>query len=87
MCSASCYQLASESLVKVIASEPCSKPPMLLGVAGDGIVNNAPSLDPTLIRPSSGKDTAKTKGVHCEVESEGSWRQISGLTNRNHIRL
>ena len=23
----------------------------------------APSLDPTLIRPSSGKDTAKTKGV------------------------
>ena len=31
VCSASCYQLASESLVKVIASEPCSKPPMLLG--------------------------------------------------------
>lgn len=24
----------------------------------------APSLDPTLICPSSGKDTAKTKGVH-----------------------
>ena len=23
----------------------------------------APSFDPTLIRPSSGKDTAKTKGV------------------------
>ena len=39
------------------------------------------------IRPSSGKDTAKTKGVHCEVESEGRWRQISGLTYRNHIRL
>ena len=39
------------------------------------------------IRPSSGKDTAKTKGVHREVESEGRWRQISGLTNRNHIRL
>ena len=38
-------------------------------------------------RSSSGKDTAKTKGVHCEVESEGRWRQISGLTNRNHIRL
>ena len=37
--------------------------------------------------PSSGKDTAKTKGVHREVESEGRWRQISGLTNRNHIRL
>ena len=41
----------------------------------------------SLIRPSSGKDTAKTKGVHREVESEGRWRQISGLTNRNHIRL
>ena len=41
----------------------------------------------SLIRPSSGKDTAKTKGVHCEVESEGRWRQISGLTYRNHIRL
>ena len=39
------------------------------------------------IRPSSGKDTAKDKGVHREVESEGSRRQISGLTNRNHIRL
>ena len=39
------------------------------------------------IRPSSGKDTAKDKGVHREVESEGRWRQISGLTNRNHIRL
>lgn len=38
-------------------------------------------------RSSSGKDTAKTKGVHCEVESEGRWRQISGLTYRNHIRL
>ena len=25
-----------------------------------------------LIRPSSGKDTAKDKGVHREVESEGS---------------
>ena len=32
----------------------------------------APSLDPTLIRPSSGKDTANDKGVHREVESEGS---------------
>ena len=31
VCSASCYHLASASLVKVIASEPCSKPPMLLG--------------------------------------------------------
>ena len=26
----------------------------------------------SLIRPSSGKDTAKDKGVHREVESEGS---------------
>ena len=33
------------------------------------------------------KRQAKTKGVHREVESEGRWRQISGLTNRNHIRL
>ena len=38
-------------------------------------------------RSSSGKDKAKTKGVHREVESEGRWWQISGLTNRNHIRL
>ena len=38
-------------------------------------------------RSSSGKDTAKTKGVHREVESEGRWRQNSGLTNRNHMRL
>ena len=29
----------------------------------------APSLDPTLIRPSSGKDTAKTKGVLFMVKS------------------
>ena len=28
-----------------------------------------------------------TKGVHREVESEGRCRQISGLTNRNHMRL
>ena len=38
-------------------------------------------------RLSSGKDIANIKGVHREVESEGRWRQISGLTNRNHIRL
>ena len=31
----------------------------------------APLLDPTLIRPSSGKDTAKTKGVVGDCESEG----------------
>ena len=37
--------------------------------------------------PDSGKDIAEIKGVHREVESEGRWRQISGLTNRNYIRL
>ncbi len=42
--------------------------------------------------PGSGKDIAEGKGVHREVESEGSrmWEQtnhgqISGLTNRNYI--
>ena len=35
--------------------------------------------------PSGGKDIAKTKGVYREVKSEGRWRQISGLTNRNRI--
>ena len=42
--------------------------------------------------PGSGKDIAEGKGVHREVESEGSrmWEQtnhgqISGLTNRNLI--
>ncbi len=39
------------------------------------------------IRPCSGKDIAKTKGVVGDCESEGRWRQISGLTNRNHMRL
>jgi len=28
---------------------------------------------------------AKSKGVHREVESEGSWRQSPDLTNRNRI--
>ena len=37
--------------------------------------------------PGSGKAIARTKGVHREMESEGRSRQISGLTNRNHIRL
>ena len=36
--------------------------------------------------PGSGKHIAKGKGVHREVESEGSPRQTLGLTNRNHIR-
>ena len=35
--------------------------------------------------PDSGKDTAKAKGVHREMESEGRRRQSSGLTNRNHM--
>ena len=34
--------------------------------------------------PDSGKDIAKSKGVSGNWESEGSWRQITGLTNRNH---
>ena len=34
-----------------------------------------------------GRIQLNTKGVHREVESEGRCRQISGLTNRNHIRL
>lgn len=36
--------------------------------------------------PDSGKCIAKAKGVVREDESEGRRRQISGLTNRNHIR-
>ncbi|WP_159446776.1 hypothetical protein [Anaerovibrio lipolyticus] len=36
--------------------------------------------------PGSGKDIANGKGVHREAESEGSRRQISGLTNRNRIK-
>ena len=34
--------------------------------------------------PGSGKDIAKGKGVSGDGESEGSRRQNSGLTNRNH---
>ena len=34
-----------------------------------------------------GRIQPNIKGVHREVESEGRCRQISGLTNRNHIRL
>ena len=36
-------------------------------------------------RPDSGKATAESKGVHCEVESEGSFRQTSDPTYRNLI--
>ncbi|HQA50398.1 MAG TPA: hypothetical protein PLT89_06815, partial [Syntrophomonadaceae bacterium] len=39
----------------------------------------------SLVRVDSAKHIAKGKGVHREVESEGSRRQTSGLTNRNHI--
>lgn len=37
--------------------------------------------------PHSGKDIAKIKGVPGDEESEGRWKQISGLANRNLIRL
>ena len=36
-------------------------------------------------RPNSGKATAESKGVHREVESEGSLRQTSDPTYRNLI--
>ena len=35
----------------------------------------------SLMSPNSGNHTANSKGVHREVESEGSWRETSGLTN------
>jgi len=37
-------------------------------------------------RPGRGNYELNGKGVHREVESEGSRRQSAGLTNRNHIR-
>ena len=39
----------------------------------------------SLKRPDNGKYIANGKGVHREVESEGSLRQTSGLTYRNLI--
>ena len=39
-----------------------------------------------LSTPGSGKCIAEGKGVHREMESEGSPRQTLGLTNRNHMR-
>ena len=36
--------------------------------------------------PDGGKHIANGMGVHREVESEGSRRQISGLRNTNRIR-
>ena len=38
------------------------------------------------MRPNDGKHIAKGKGVYREVESEGSRRQKSGLTDRNRIQ-
>ncbi len=38
------------------------------------------------MRVDSAKHIAKGKGVRGDAESEGSRRQTSGLTNRNHIR-
>ena len=38
------------------------------------------------VSPNSGNYIAKSKGVHREVKSEGSWRQTSDLTNRNFIQ-
>ena len=40
----------------------------------------------SLSHPNSGKAIAQGKGVHREVESEGSRRQTSGPTNRNFIQ-
>ncbi|MEN8908390.1 MAG: hypothetical protein ABF289_20735, partial [Clostridiales bacterium] len=40
----------------------------------------------TYERVNSAKYIVKSKDVHCKVESEGSWRQISGLTDINYIR-
>lgn len=39
----------------------------------------------SLMRPNSGNHTAHDKGVHRELESEESRRQISDLTHRNLI--
>jgi len=38
------------------------------------------------VQVDSARPIARSRGIHCEVESEGSWRQTSGLNNRNHIR-
>jgi len=35
---------------------------------------------------NSRQPLAEGKGVHREVESEGSWKQTSALRNTNHIR-
>ena len=77
-----------ECVRKKIIGKSCEgEPHARFEVADNGTGNTAPLFDPTLVRPSSGKDTANTKGVRCEAKPEGRWRQISDLTNRNHIRL
>ncbi len=48
---------------------------------GHNLMGESPEL-----RVDSAKHIAKSKGVHREMESEGSWMQTSGLTNRNCIR-
>ena len=73
---------------------PSGKSILLLGIFMVRLAAHVSNGWKSLIHPSSGKDIAKTKGVlFIELlwltwgESEGRWRQISGLTNRNHIRL
>ena len=56
--------IAFECNEKKTIGKPCEgEPHARFEVAGNGNGNTAPLFDPTLIRPSSGKDTAKTKGV------------------------
>ena len=47
---------------------------------------HAPSLGgESPLRARQRESLAEAKGVRREAESEGSWRQTSGLTNRNRI--
>ena len=56
------------------------------GLAPDGVPGGARFLRVQVPNPpGSGKDVAEGKGVHREMESEGSCKQISGPTDRNHI--
>lgn len=57
--------IAFEYSKKKTIGKPCEgEPHARFEVAGDGNEKIAPSLDPTLIPPSSGKDTAK---LLCEM--------------------
>ena len=88
-------KLGDATILKTLKT--CEKPAFLLAKMQVFWVRLAVHVSngwKSLIHPSSGKDIAKTKGVlFIELlwltwgESEGRWRQISGLTNRNHIRL